>query len=300
MNDWQRRRQISGWQGKRERLVEWRRGNTVFLSVVFTWQLEKSRQRAIEAASQGYYVRAGGPAVALNPSYLADVADCSGSVDALPYHNQSATFTTRGCPRKCKFCAVPRIEGHFRELDEWEPKPIVCDNNFLASSTAHFNEVIDKLKHLDRVDFNQGLDARLLNHERATRLSELNYRCLRLAWDHTAHESSFMRAFDMLRSAGVPARKIWVYVLIGFDDTPDDALYRLRTIWGMKAWPFPMRYQPLDAKERNGHVAPGWTDYELRKMSRYWSSLRYTSKIPYDEFDPTLTRKAIEARKKNG
>jgi len=43
-------------------------------------------------------------------------------VDVLRLHNPDATFTTRGCPRACPFCAVPRIEGKFRELRKGGPR----------------------------------------------------------------------------------------------------------------------------------------------------------------------------------
>ena len=149
----------NGWSGG---YAEWIANDTAFLSVVFSWRLDDAYQRAVWHKMQGFTVRAGGPAITMNPGFMDSVADTSGQVDALPYHNPNATFTTRGCPRKCGFCAVPKIEGSLIELDEWPVKPIVCDNNILAASRKHFDNVIDKLKSLKEVDFNQGLDARLL------------------------------------------------------------------------------------------------------------------------------------------
>ncbi len=264
--------------------AEWTEGRTAYLSVVFSWQLARAYQRAVWLQTEGYHVRAGGPAVALNPGYLADVAEIGGEVKALPHHNPNATFTSRGCIRKCPFCAVPKIEGELRELGDWEPKSTVCDNNLLACSKAHFDRVIDRLKLLSGVDFNQGLDARLLTDYHAQRLTELKTKCIRLAWDDVRIESRFMAAFERLRKAGFPARHIRVYVLIGFDDTPEDALYRLQTIRTLGAWPNPMRYQPLDAQRRNEYVAPGWTEHELKRFARYWSRLRWLEHIPFEQY----------------
>lgn len=269
------------WQGG---LVEWIEENTAFLSVVFSWQLQEAYQRAVWLRQLGYHVRAGGPAVELNPDVMQGVAVTMGKASALPYHNPNATFTSRGCIRKCPFCAVPRIEGDLIELADWEVKPIVCDNNLLACSRRHFDDVIDRLKPIPDVDFNQGLDARLLSNYHADRLAELDLRVVRLAWDDTRNEKSFLSAFQRLRNAGFPAKRIRVYVLIGFNDTPKDALYRLETIRELKAWPNPMRYQPLSVKVRNGYVAPGWTDRQLRRFVRYWSRLRWFSGIPFAEF----------------
>ena len=107
---------------------------------------------------------------------------------------------------------------------------------------------------------------------------------VRLAWDYIKTEKSFRRVFDLLRNNGIPAKKISVYVLIGFDDTPDDALYRLSEVWKLKAWPNPMRYQPLNTLSRNAYVGTNWTHYELQRYVRYWSNLRHLSGIPFDEF----------------
>ena len=114
------------------------------MSVPFTWNLPQAYSLCVWYRQLGYRVRAGGPAVKLIPRYLAEVADIGGEVDALKKHNPNATFTSRGCVRNCPFCAVPRIEGQLRELTDWEPKPIICDNNLLACSRRHFDLVIDR------------------------------------------------------------------------------------------------------------------------------------------------------------
>lgn len=279
---WRRAKDKSGWVGG---IAEWGDGNTAYLSVVFSWDLPRVYSRAIFLSLQGYRVLAGGPAVLANPNYLAGVAEISGEVrDAISHHNSSATFTSRGCVRKCKFCIVPQIEGVLVELDSWPIRPIVCDNNLLACSRKHFDDVVDKLKPLSNVDFNQGLDVRLLTSYHANRLAELDFKCIRLAWDHIRDESIFRSAFKLLVDAGISANKVRVYCLIGFEDTPEDALYRLETIRDLGALPNPMRYQPIDTLRKNSYVSPNWTNSELVRYMRYWQNLRYTSRIPFQEF----------------
>ncbi len=161
---------LVGW---RKGIAAWRMGKALYLSVPFTWLLPEARRLAREHHGPVY---AGGPAVDLMPGYLSASAivgePCP--VPPLAMHNPLATFTTRGCPNRCPFCAVPRIEGPFRELADWPVRPIVCDNNLLASSRRHFDTVIDRLKALPWVDFNQGLDARLFtpHHAQADRRAE--------------------------------------------------------------------------------------------------------------------------------
>lgn len=278
---WTANRKANGWGSG---LVEWTEGDTAYLSVVFSWLLPKAYSRAVWWATAGYHVRAGGPAVAFNPGYLAGVAEIGGAVDALAHHNPDAMFTSRGCVRKCSFCAVPKVEGDLVELDTWPLRPIVCDNNLLACSMAHFNHVIDSLMPIRGVDFNQGLDARLLTRHHAEWIARLDLKAVRLAWDHTALEDQFLAAFWLLRNAGIAAGLIHVYVLIGWNDTPADALYRLQTVADLGAYPNPMRYQPLGSLHKNEYVAPGWTDAELKRYMRYWSNLRITRRVPFAEF----------------
>jgi len=271
---------VAEWHGT---FAEWTEGDTAFLSVPFTWNLQDAHQRAAWLRQQGYRVRAGGPAVSLMPHAMADVAELGGEVDALPHHNPRATFTSRGCIRQCSFCAVPKIEGGLRELAEWEPRPVVCDNNLLACSLVHFNQVIDRLKPLSGIDFNQGLDARLLTKYHAERLAELDC-TVRLAWDHIDTGNAFMAAYEWLRKAGIPKRRIRVYVLIGYQDTPDDAWFRLRTVWNLGVMPNPMRYNPLDALVRDAYVGEAWSDRLLRAYMRYWANLVHTAGVPFSEW----------------
>lgn len=218
------------------------------------------------------------------PDYLAEVAvQCDECPDALEWHNPLATFTSRGCIRRCPFCAVWRTEGDLQELDTWSVRPIVCDNNLLACSQAHFDRAIDRLKQLSGIDFNQGLDARLMSKHHADRLAELD--CMvRLAFDSVNYESSFMKAYELLREAGFPKKRIRTYVLVGFDDTPDDALYRLQTVTSLGIDPNPMRYNPLDTLTRDSYVKKPWTDSELTRYVRYWSNLRYFRAVPFEDF----------------
>ena len=164
------------------------------------------------------------------------------------------------------------------------PAPIVCDNNLLAASKKHFNRVIDREKVFDRVDFNQGLDARLLKPSHLSRLAELHLVHIRYSWDWVGMESQVMDAITATLAAGIPRKRISIYVLIGIEDTPEDALYRLESVRTLGIKPFPMRYQPLDALVKDSHVAPGWTAKELRRMMRYWSRQNWLSKVPYAEY----------------
>jgi len=261
-------------------IASWSVGKTLYLSVPFTWLLPEAENMARQHKGK---VIAGGPAVKLLGAPWADETPDSVPYDTLSFHNPLATFTTRGCPNYCPFCAVPRIEGKFRELDTWKPAPIVCDNNLLAASPEHFRRVIESVSCFPYVDFNQGLDARLFDVEHARLISSLHHAKVRFSFDHRASENTVHAAIDLARFFKL--KDLGVYVLIGYNDTPEDALYRLEKVRSWGIFPNPMRYQPLDALVKNSYVAPYWTEKELKDVIRYFSRLAFVNGIPFENYD---------------
>lgn len=271
----------------RKDIAQWTIKDTLYLSVVFTWDLPRAKD--IAAASKKKVI-AGGPAVSLMPDYLRDVAEIGkNSPFALAMHNPLATFTTRGCTNKCSFCAVPKTEGDLIEWREWRASPVVCDNNLLAASQGHFDMVIDSLKHLPFVDFNQGLQASLFTDHHAQRMSELKAAKVRFSFDHISNESAVVDAINRARVHGL--NNLGVYVMIGFEEAPEDAIYRLELIRSMGIWPNPMRYQPLTTLKKNEFLPPQWDETLLLKVMKYYSRLRFVEHIPFDEYEYTVENK---------
>lgn len=264
-----------------KKIIKWRVGGCLYFSVPFTWLLPEARIIAKQFKGK---VIAGGPAISLMGCDWAETP-ISVPYDILSFHNPLATFTTRGCTNTCKYCAVPKIEGEFRELKEWKPNPIVCDNNILASSKKHFKKVIDILKVFPYVDFNQGLDARLLTDWHVDQLSRLRKVKIRFAFDSINYEGIVKDAVDSIKKKGL--KDIGVYVLIGFNDTPEEARYKLEQVSSWDVLPNPSRYQPLDALEKNSYVHPNWTERELKKVTRYYYRLNWVGHVPYDDFIST-------------
>ena len=97
-----------------------------------------------------------------------------------PEEEVSYGFITRGCIRKCWFCKVPKYEGKLKTYNTVESivkhkKVKFLDNNILAYE-GHMDVFRWFLDHPDiKVEFNQGLDFRLVNDENLDALSRLNY-----------------------------------------------------------------------------------------------------------------------------
>lgn len=262
----------------RKGIASWKCGDTLYQSIPFTWLLPDAER---EARDHKGPVVAGGPAVQLCGAPWAETPDLM-PFNALSFHNPCATFTTRGCPNSCSFCAVPKTEGDFVELLSWKPAPMVCDNNLFAATRRHFERVIDSLLPFPMVDFNQGLEARRLTGWHIDQIRRLQGVKIRFAFDHVNAEFTVRHAVEQCKANGL--RDIGVYVLIGYKDTPDDAHYRLETVRSWGIYPNPMRYQPLDCLVKNSFVGDGWTEEELKRTMRYYSRLSQLNGIPYEEY----------------
>jgi len=188
----------------------------------------------------------------------------------------SIIFSSRGCPRSCTFCAVPRIEGKLnaekrsiKHLIWHEHKRVIFfDNNLLASSWWEY--VLDEVEELDlRVDFNQGLDARLVSERVAKRISKLKIdRFVRLSYDHSHMGPYVKKAITLLKSHGIDGRNILVYTLYNFTDSPQDLFDRIKNTLSWGAVSYPMRYQPTNTLSKNTYVAPSWDETRLNAVQR--------------------------------
>lgn len=129
-------------------------------------------------------------------------------------------FLTRGCPNKCKWCVVPIKEGNihaYMDVDdiaiEGRTNLILMDNNVIACDYGL--EQIEKIiAKRYRVDFNQGLDARLITDDIAKILAQVRYiNYIRIACDSYAQVPYLIRAQEMLEKYGYK-KDIFVYFLI--------------------------------------------------------------------------------------
>ncbi len=199
-------------------------------------------------------------------------------------NNASFGYTTKGCINHCPFCAVPELEPEFvhyiplsGQIDTRKKDLILLDNNVLAS--LEFPRIIDDIinagftpgarhgKALRFVDFNQGLDARKLSEEKMELLSQIALRPLRIAFDDIKFEKLYIEKVHLAHKYRI--KHLSNYILFNFNDTPEDFYERLRINidlneeLGLSIFSFPMRYIPLNAKDRK-HIGPNWTKSQLR------------------------------------
>ena len=227
----------------------------VHVSCCFTW--DKPEAERLAHAWAGYYenVTLGGPAYD-DPG--------AGFTPGL-YVRHGVTITSRGCPRRCWFCSVPRREGPLHTLPI-HPGHIVQDNNLLACPRPHIEAVCDMLETQRSVAFTGGLDARCLQSwhvDRFRRISLKSNGALFFALDDPSSAAwrALDRATELLGDFSRQVKRC--YVLIGYPgDTSDAADTRLRRVWQCGFMPFAQFYRG----DGEGERTPGWA-----ALQRTWS-----------------------------
>ncbi len=164
--------------------------------------------------------------------------------------NRAYGFLTRGCPNKCSWCIVPEKEGTIKsnaditEFWDGQKEVLLLDNNVLANE--HGLHQIEKLIDIGvKVDFNQGLDARIIagNRDIAELLSKLKWiRYIRLACDTKGQIPIIENAIKNLNEFGVKNYRIFVYTLV---KGIEDALFRVNFLKKYNVRVFAQPYRNL-------------------------------------------------------
>jgi len=205
----------------------------------------------------------------------------------VPEWDGSILFASRGCVWKCSYCAVPKLEGEVRPVEQQirelvypgHTRIILWDNNILAASI--WSNVFDQLEEIGlKVDFNQGLDARLLTRKVAERLSKLKMNSIRLAYDTSGIGPHIKRAIEYLSDVGIRKRRVVVYTLYNYTDSPDDFFHRVLDLleWGVAS--YPMRFEPLCTIEKNRYVSPKWEKKYLEMVADARRVIGYGGAFP--------------------
>lgn len=163
----------------------------------------------------------GGPGYSLSKVLPQQIEDTPPDYDIYPNCDYSLGFTTRGCIRSCSFCIVPQKEGHIKFIQPIEKvhdkrhKAIkLLDNNVLAMP-SNFKRICSYcVENNLRVDFSQGLDARLLNDDLAHELAKVKpLSCFDFAFDSLEYEQDVRKAVSLLKKHGIHTRnKVQFYV----------------------------------------------------------------------------------------
>ena len=207
----------------------------------------------------------------------------------------SIGFTQRGCRLSCKFCVVPTKEGKPRSVNSidaiWRgnphPKKLhLLDNDFFGQPEEQWRARVAEIRDGGfKVCFNQGINVRHLSPSAAEALASVEYRDdgfserrLYTAWDNLKDEEIFFRGVDMLEAAGVPAKHLRAYMLVGFDkrETWERIWHRFNRMVDRGIEPFPMVFDCRATDPQR---------YRVLKQFQRWVVTGLYRAVPWELYD---------------
>jgi len=190
-------------------------------------------------------------------------------------------FITRGCPNNCKWCVVPTKEGNIKpymdieDITQNQNGVILMDNNILAIDYGI--KQIEKIIKLNiKVDFNQGLDARLINNDIAKLLSKVKWiESIRFACDSISMIDHVINAMELLEKHGVKRYRFNNYLLL--NGNINDAYYRATEL---RKYGATINAQPFRNFKVN-NVIPQWQ----KDFARWCNRRELYKKIDFKEYE---------------
>ena len=205
-------------------------------------------------------------------------------------------FTMRGCRFRCKFCVVPQKEGKPYEentIDEiWQQRSsnfiVLLDNDFFGNPS--WQARIDEMKKFNiKVNFSQGLNIRLITEEESAALASVRFwnlkgtkRQVHFAWDQFGKgtEKLIDQGIKRVTDAGIKPAQMAFYVLIGFNTTPEQDLYRVEKLRDYGCDPYAMPFNKSDPYQQK---FTRWVNHKAIFKSVRWEDYRRSRKtLAYD------------------
>lgn len=212
-------------------------------------------------------------------------------------------FLTRGCPNKCPWCVVPRKEGKIRpymDCDEiaieGRTKLVLMDNNILASGDYAVQQMEKIIERGYRIDFNQALDARLVDDRFARLLAKIKWidRRIRFGCDTQGQIDDCMRAIEHINSYGYRG-EYFLYTML--NDNFQECYERLMYWWEIShrareehkpnIYPYAQPYRDPDNPKR---PIPQWQ----RDMAQWVNKHQIFQMTDFMCFEPRKGFKCIE------
>ena len=274
---------ISAFHKAKGDTVEWYNGidryDKAYMAKVFTF-----------TPDYGYYINAdqverGGTGYDIHKTLPPEIDRLQPDYALYPQIDRKTAygFLTRGCPNRCKWCVVPKKEGNitpYMDVDEiaveGRTNLILMDNNILASDYG-LQQIEKIIRRKYRVDFNQGLDARLVTDEVARMLAKVKWiKRIRFGCDTPAQIAECERAISLLDKYGYRGEYFLYCIIIDFKES-----IRRISHWRTNKRVI-VHAQPYRELDNPAQVIPQW-----QKDMGHWADRKelYRS-CTFKEFEP--------------
>lgn len=193
-------------------------------------------------------------------------------------------FLTRGCPNRCRWCIVPKKEGAIRPYMDVEEiaingrnNLILMDNNVLASDYGLGQ--VEKIVRLGlKVDFNQGLDARLVTDDIARLLARVRWiKRIRFGCDTPGQIAECERAISLLGKHGYHGEVFLYCILMEFEES-----FRRINYWRGKDKRIIPHAQPYRDPDNSRQRIPDWQ----RDLARWTDRKEIYRSCEFRDFEP--------------
>ncbi len=273
---------ISAWHKAHGDNVEWAMPmfgdyDRVYQSKIFTFTPDEQTNWNCEVVrgGTGYDIR----------SRLPEDMERSTAMDysIYPQYEFSIQFFSRGCIRHCPFCLVHDKEGLIHPVEPLQLNPNgkhieVLDNNFFANPEWKF--AVDFLLATKQKVNLHGVDIRIMNEEQAFWLNKLPlHKNVHIAWDLPQIDLT-----DKLREVirYIKPWKLMCYVLVGFNSTIEQDMYRIERLRELGIKPFVMPYRDFENKTQPSQYAKDLAQYVNKPM--IFKSCKFEDFSPRKDF----------------
>lgn len=268
---------ISAWHKAQGDHVEWWNGlkhyDRVYQAKVFDNTYTQDNIYCVDADE----VIKGGTGYGLNDKLPDEIEHIYPDYSLYNITDTAYGFLTRGCPRHCPFCIVGDKEGlcshKVADLSEfWKGQhniEILDPNLFACSERDDLLQQLEDSKAV--VNFNQGLDVRLLTPKIADYLNKIKTTNLHFAWDN--YETHTLKCLQNAREWLVKSGShIMVYVLTNYNTTIDQDLFRIGEIKEIGFEPYVMIYDKPHAPN------------EIRRLQRWCNNKAIINTCSWEEY----------------
>lgn len=112
-----------------------------------------------------------------------------------------------------------------------------------------FEKIYNNKPKIRYVDFNQGIDSRLINEDNIKKIARIPVRPLRIAFDHWELRDKYVRSIELAAEYGIT--HLSNYLLYNFKDKPIELWQRMKMNvdlcekYNISVYSFPMKYHPI-------------------------------------------------------